>query len=710
MFRKIASILLTGALAFSLLTAPIAHGAAEVYFSTDFSQVNGGSDFGFDNPQPDEAYFTPDTNVSPYEGSGPVGKLISTYTGGGYFYRHIPDPKISVTDTGLILEIKVFVTDTAVKVPLFNLVDRTGGNFDTNSIITLEDGSVTINGGQPATYEANKWYHFFVTITADQMATVYMNGEKIGDSFQIPSKNIEKIRSELQLNASEKLYITDFSGCTYDTAFSLTSTNLSSENELEYGTSRLILDFDSILDANSLNSIVVGKNYEQLTNGYTLSLEPNDHSRVYLDIEDIEPGATYMLSFPSLKDALGRSLGTSGEMRFAAESQPAGPILLSTTPENGASGVSITPRVSLSFDKVLDAQTVSAETITASYNAQFNASLSADRKTMNIEFAHPLLAGTEYTLHFDGVQGSNGVPAAIDDFTFTTQETPDEAEYQYLFTQWPSASATQGNLKITLENIYGYVSQEDAAGYWIGQLDDRNGATEGRITYQLDSGISSFQADFFLNDNNDSRADLIFEESSDGQSWTTIENVTDTENGLTSDSGKGHFYTVDSLNENSRFVRITLSKTKANAWGTRMYQAFICSDGNAPTQLIETDTQDAALSDELILKFNNQLYQPEISADDFSITSAGGSIAVAAIEFTDQYRGLKLKLDNILEANTQYTISYSSLVDIYNQAAEGSVEVQTGAAPSVSVESMTLPKTALLLMQQRQEPISHSLL
>ena len=42
MFRKIASILLTGALAFSLLTAPIAHGAAEVYFSTDFSQVNGG--------------------------------------------------------------------------------------------------------------------------------------------------------------------------------------------------------------------------------------------------------------------------------------------------------------------------------------------------------------------------------------------------------------------------------------------------------------------------------------------------------------------------------------------------------------------------------------------------------------------------------------------------------------------------------------------
>lgn len=284
MFRKIASILLTGALAFSLLTAPIAHGAAEVYFSTDFSQVNGGSDFGFDNPQPDEAYFTPDTNVSPYEGSGPVGKLISTYTGGGYFYRHIPDPKISVTDTGLILEIKIFVTDTA------------------------------------------------------------------------------------------------------------------------------------------------------------------------------------------------------------------------------------------------------------------------------------------------------------------------------------------------------------------------------------------------------------------------IENVTDTENGLTSDSGKGHSYTVDSLNENSRFVRITLSKTKANAWGTRMYQAFICSDGNAPTQLIETDTQDAALSDELILKFNNQLYQPEISADDFSITSAGGSIAVAAIEFTDQYRGLKLKLDNILEANTQYTISYSSLVDIYNQAAEGSVEVQTGAAPSVSVESMAFTK------------------
>lgn len=105
---------------------------------------------------------------------------------------------------------------------------------------------------------------------------------------------------------------------------------------------------------------------------------------------------------------------------------PAGDVLTSVTPANGATGVPVTQSITATFSASLDATTLTAAnvTLTRSGTIDVPGTIAYDEATKTLTFTprYPLLAGMAYTFTI----GAGATTKATGDYaiTFTTQEAP----------------------------------------------------------------------------------------------------------------------------------------------------------------------------------------------------------------------------------------------------------------------------------------------
>ncbi|HBY63476.1 MAG TPA: hypothetical protein DEH78_26935, partial [Solibacterales bacterium] len=151
------------------------------------------------------------------------------------------------------------------------------------------------------------------------------------------------------------------------------------------------------------------------------SLAPDRLSVVLTPLQALVPGTAYSFSFSGASDSAGNVM-PSNFVGFTTGSGPDNnaPAVTSISPANGATGIPLNARITLTFNRPLQFSTVNSASVQLNPPAAGTAFLSFSGTTITFTPAANLTANTVYSVTTSGLAGVNGLAASPFAATFTT--------------------------------------------------------------------------------------------------------------------------------------------------------------------------------------------------------------------------------------------------------------------------------------------------
>ena len=502
-------------------------------------------------------------------------------------------------------------------------------------------------------------------------------------------------------------------------ALQLQSSSLdSSINEVELTGQTVLLDFNTLLDEESLKQI---KLYEgEMEKNVTVQIDHADRTRAKVTIPDgaLDPESEYDIRYTGVKDIFGTA--ADGTLHFKTAVRPSDANIKNADPVSG-SIVELGEFVPVfEFDQRMDPSTMTAENITltaADTNAPASVSLaeakmSNNNKTVQLRFQGNLLADKEYTLTFgEGVKTEDGNYTVAEDsrnYTFKTVANVNSLinEFESLQTGRNGIYKIEGSFKLDAS------SPETFDGDTSRVMLDTS--YESSIIFDL-GGSGDYSFEFFdINYNSNGKSTIYVSESADGIQFTDpIRMVVYPEaNGFTNTAtevvpqrdvafvpgaGVTDLWTYSGvLQEGNRYLKITMKKTKPDSsWTPRLrnitlnYSTHGESSGMVSSS--PADGETAVKRGQMIqLNYDTPLYYGSVNADSFVVKANGVKVENVDVSLRSDCKQVTLNLPERMTGETSYTVEPNQVYDVYDKL------VTEGLTFTTEPASVTLVQTVLL--------------
>lgn len=586
-----------------------------------------------------------DKNILPYpDESGYVTEmqLIKTdsVTDASYNHEFKENPVYSFgEDEKVSVEMKVrFQAKGNVKKVL--RLDDTVNNVNGEALIQFDDGQInasSLNGNlalagtkaQDYVYVNDEWYQIFLVLYGNSY-DVYFQNEKLNDTPLILSngnqKQITRVVNNHRTWSNESSYYDDLIIQPLDALRLDSSTIEESAVNVSEKTQKLVLDFNTPLNPETVSNLTVTDANGTLADQYLVELDSIDMTRINIAFPaGLTLSNTYTINYGGLSDLMGSVLDT--QMQFTTREQPSPAFAQMTSPENGEEEVSLRPEVTFTFNKTLDSSTIDQAVVSTEPVAEVDAVTLKGENTVAVTFGKDLRPNRTYTVTLGGgirdlEDGMEISPASV---SFTTAYTTDMVldEFEFGTTGFipqlvgitdktgkvvnPS-DITSNNLGMTVDVANPENYDGDTSRIFLG-----GAADDTRLIYRLDSGIRDAVLRIYNNPNPSTESafyDLEFavaESLGDLNDTSTYIDVTDqVEKTQLSQSAKDNFYPFSYTyraeeKEYPYFIIRMRRRIEGSAWATKIasikFNSLLPEEGTVAvikdSQAVQADAVDA---------------------------------------------------------------------------------------------------------------------
>lgn len=587
------------------------------------------------------------------------------------------------------------------------------------------------NSVKDTNYAANQWYHIFI-VSRGNTFDYYVDGMKMNESpimFLATNQlrpvvdsgisGIKKLRYTFRVWGQDETWLDDMI-VQKMAALQLQSSSLdSSINEVALNGQTVLLDFNTLLDEESLEQIKLYEGEIEKT-GITVEIDDEDRTRAKVTIPDgtLDPESEYDIRYTGVKDIFGTA--ADGALHFKTAVRLTDANIKKAEPASG-SMIELTEFAPVfEFDQRMDPATMTAENITlTAADAQAPASVSLaeakmsnSNKTVQLRFQGNLLAGKEYTLTFgEGVKTEDGNYTVAQDSRSYTFKTV--ANVNSLINEFESLQAGRGGV-YKLEGSFKLdtSSPETFDGDTSRVMLDTS--YESSIIFDL-GGSGDYSFDFFdISYNSNGKSTIYVSESADGIQFTepirmvvypeaneftntATEVVPQRDASFVPGAGVTDLWTYSGvLQEGNRYLKITMKKTNPDSsWTPRLRNITLNyktpGESSGMVSSSPTNGETAVNRGRMIqMNYDTPLYYGSVNANSFTVKANGVPIENVDVELRSDCKQVTLNLPIRMTGETVYTVEPNQVYDVYDNLVTQGLQFTTEPA------SVTLVKTALL--------------
>lgn len=218
--------------------------------------------------------------------------------------------------------------------------------------------------------------------------------------------------------------------------------------------STITITFDEQVDPLSLNTDTLGTWIP-----CTISVSPDGRAVTLTPTEQLNPLSDYFIQYDGIRDMAGNTLANPGGISFTTGSGPdtTPPLVLETSPANGASNVPTNPVVLIRFSEALNETSVNAGSIIVSrngsrVNGNFSFDPSGDHKIVRFQISEFGGPGDTYEITVTrGVVDVAGKPLALEYTTSFTTAGPEDNDAPDVASVSPADGVTEALLSAPVE-------------------------------------------------------------------------------------------------------------------------------------------------------------------------------------------------------------------------------------------------------------------
>lgn len=638
------------------------------------------------------------------------------------------------TDT---LEVKVKFEKNTKKY-LFGARDNSDpANQKTNSTLlkfkndagTQLTGSDDVYFSSDITMPSGKWHQLYFVFDNDKY-TLFIDGKTACKNVNLNGKNdvaVAQIDQFLfQGNGATKVdqvtYIDDIIAQKLVPVYLSQSSIADGADNIPAETEKLTLDFNTVIDSASLDSITV-KAGERALDKSEYSAEVNASDATCIDVSfvgSLQGGTVYTVDYSGVKDAVNADGNNtaSGSVSFTTEQKTIPFEILSSEPlENAETNAAVT----VNFNKAVDAGTL--KNISIAPQAEFAAA--ANGTSVIITPVYNWCANKEYTVSFDGVCAADGSTfAGKAEISFKTVENPYSAAPVNGDVSWYAGNKVNSakakamgvcgvSYNKAIKPIENFNNQSSILPfYWqssLGKDDDtvaspvlymKSKAAQNALVFKTEKGLGTFTLKTAEKTYSGSGEIELYTaptgaDFTDDSVYTKAEFV---KSGEISDKWNSNVtYTVTANNADIGYVKAVVSRQGEETNFVSVYSPAILGAEISPYEAESTAAYKAVnrTYNTIDVIFDGLLDKSSVSADKFSVEGNGVLSAKIADSDSAYQQTVRLTVADELKDNAEYSVNVGVLSDIFGNAVSEKTLSFTASNAPVSFTSANKSDTGI---------------